>query len=66
MVGVYLCVKTLEDHLEEFCPVCSTRHNTSWVAEFEHFSCYKRQECGSCGYVLFKKLDFCTDGSFLD
>jgi hypothetical protein len=60
-----LIIKTLEDHLDEFCPVCKQKHGADWKAEFEHFICYKRQECSSCGYVLFKKLDFSSDGSFL-
>jgi len=62
---VLIIIKTLEDHLEELCPVCNKKHNSKWEAEFDHFMCYKKQECLSCGYTLFRKLDFCTDGSIL-
>ena len=58
-------IKTLEDHLDELCPICNKKHESKWVAEFEHFMCYKKQECTNCGYTLFKKLDFGTDGSIL-
>lgn len=57
--------KTIEDHLEEICPICGKEHVGEWKPEFEHFMCYKKQECVSCGYVLFKKLSFSTDGSVL-
>ncbi|MFP4568015.1 MAG: hypothetical protein ACLFN8_03650 [Candidatus Woesearchaeota archaeon] len=51
--------------MDEICPVCKKKHESNWQAEFDHFSCYKKQECLSCGYVLFKKLDFCSDGTIL-
>lgn len=60
-----IITKNLEDHLEEICPICKKIHESNWIPEFEHFKCYKKQKCSECGYVLFKKLDFTTDGSFL-
>ncbi|MCC7574084.1 hypothetical protein KO361_00630 [Candidatus Woesearchaeota archaeon] len=57
--------KTLEDHIEELCPNCNTKHESKWEPEFEHFTCYKKQKCNNCGYTLFKKLDFSSDGTIL-
>ena len=53
-------VLTIEDHLEEYCPKCKTKHNQEWDITFDTHKAIMLLECPICEYLVYRKLDVMT------
>ena len=48
---------TLEDHLDDYCPKCKTKHDKNWDVIFCKHKAIILLECLKCEYLIYKKLD---------
>lgn len=52
---------TLEEHLEEICPICKKRHNKDWESKFDRHNHYLTLVC-ECGYEIFIRTRWLSSG----